>query len=187
MPKRSLTQRSIRFQVQPRPTRTLSLTFSAVAARELTAVAPPVTSSSLSPTSTGSYERYRMTPTSSEPMATPAEMPGAAAVSACAAMAVSYVAVLYAPTALLRLPPPTSLRAFLHCRFACAAVASVASALLRVSATALPPHVAPSSRSPDRVLKSLAHPVPPLLLSRCGALARFVICSQCSAFGRITL
>jgi hypothetical protein len=91
-----------------------------------------------------------------EPMAAPAEMPGAAAVLACAAMAVSYVAVLYAPTALLRLPPPTSLRAFLHRRFACAAVASVASALataalLRVSATALPPQGAPSSRSPDRV------------------------------------
>ncbi|GJM88350.1 hypothetical protein PR202_ga04404 [Eleusine coracana subsp. coracana] len=62
-------------------------------------------------------------------MAAPAEITGAAAVATCAAMAVSYVAVLYAPTVLLRLPPPTSLRAFLHRRFACAAVASVASAL----------------------------------------------------------
>ncbi|TVU18953.1 hypothetical protein EJB05_35076 [Eragrostis curvula] len=59
----------------------------------------------------------------------PAEIPGAAAVAACAAMAVSYVAVLYAPTGLLRMPPPTSLRSYLHRRFACAAVASVASAL----------------------------------------------------------
>jgi prenyl protein peptidase len=75
-------------------------------------------------------------------MAAPADISGTAAVAACAAMAVSYVAVLYAPTALLRFPPPTSLRAFLHRRFACAAVASVASvlstaALLHVSATAL--------------------------------------------------
>ncbi|XP_062231188.1 CAAX prenyl protease 2 [Phragmites australis] len=61
-------------------------------------------------------------------MTTPA-VPGAAAVAACAAMAVSYVAVLYAPTVLLRLPPPASLRVFLHRRFACAAVASAASAL----------------------------------------------------------
>ncbi|KAK3135811.1 hypothetical protein QOZ80_5BG0423680 [Eleusine coracana subsp. coracana] len=70
-----------------------------------------------------------MMPTSPEPMAAPTEITGAAAVATCAAMAVSYVAVLYAPTVLLRLPPPTSLRAFLHRRFACAAVASVASAL----------------------------------------------------------
>ncbi|RCV18117.1 hypothetical protein SETIT_3G274700v2 [Setaria italica] len=61
--------------------------------------------------------------------ASPPAIPGAAAVAACAAMAVSYVAVLYAPTVILRFPPPTSLRAFLHRRFACAAVASTASAL----------------------------------------------------------
>ncbi|RLN30512.1 CAAX prenyl protease 2 [Panicum miliaceum] len=61
--------------------------------------------------------------------ATPPAIPGAAAVAACAAMAVSYVAVLYAPTVILCFPPPTSLRSFLHRRFACAAVASTASAL----------------------------------------------------------
>ncbi|KAG2619850.1 hypothetical protein PVAP13_3NG140300 [Panicum virgatum] len=61
--------------------------------------------------------------------ATPPAIPGAAAVAACTAMAVSYVAVLYAPTVILRFPPPTSLRSFLHRRFACAAVASTASAL----------------------------------------------------------
>ncbi|VAH18376.1 unnamed protein product [Triticum turgidum subsp. durum] len=44
-------------------------------------------------------------------------------------MAVSYVAVLYAPTLLLRLPPATSLRAFFHRRFVCAAVSSAASVL----------------------------------------------------------
>ncbi|GJN14147.1 hypothetical protein PR202_gb00932 [Eleusine coracana subsp. coracana] len=86
-------------------------------------------------------------------MAAPTEITGAAAVATCAAMAVSYVAVLYAPTVLLRLPPPTSLRAFLHRRFACAAVASVASALasaalLRVSATALLPTQSPRALDP---------------------------------------
>ncbi|KAF0925824.1 hypothetical protein E2562_018474 [Oryza meyeriana var. granulata] len=60
-------------------------------------------------------------------------LPGAAAVAACAAMAVSYVAVLYAPTVLLRLPPPTSLRAFLHRRFVCAAFSSAASVLATAS------------------------------------------------------
>ncbi|KAF8748873.1 hypothetical protein HU200_012800 [Digitaria exilis] len=61
--------------------------------------------------------------------ASPPAIPGSTAVAACAAMAFSYVAVLYAPTVILRFPPPTSLRAFLHRRFACAAVASTASAL----------------------------------------------------------
>uniref|UniRef100_A0A0E0PL98 intramembrane prenyl-peptidase Rce1 n=1 Tax=Oryza rufipogon TaxID=4529 RepID=A0A0E0PL98_ORYRU len=62
-------------------------------------------------------------------------IPGAAAaaVAACAAMAVSYVAVLYAPTALLRLPPPTSLHVFLHRRFLCAAFSSSASLLATAS------------------------------------------------------
>ncbi|XP_006654295.2 CAAX prenyl protease 2 [Oryza brachyantha] len=63
----------------------------------------------------------------------PPAIPGAAAVAASAAMAVSYVAVLYAPTVVLRLPPPTSLRAFLHRRFACAAVSSAASVLATAS------------------------------------------------------
>lgn len=58
---------------------------------------------------------------------------GAKAVVACAAMAVSYVAVLYAPTVILRFPPPTSLRSYFHRRFACAAIASAASALATAS------------------------------------------------------
>lgn len=75
-------------------------------------------------------------------LASPPVISGVAAVAACAAMAVFYVAVLYAPTVILRFPPPTSLRTFLHRRFACAAVASAASvlataSLLRVSAPAL--------------------------------------------------
>ncbi|KAJ1287561.1 hypothetical protein BS78_02G019700 [Paspalum vaginatum] len=65
--------------------------------------------------------------------ASPPEISGATAVLACAAMAVSYVAVLYAPTVVLRFPPPTSLRSFLHRRFASAAVASAASTLATAS------------------------------------------------------
>ncbi|KAG0517715.1 hypothetical protein BDA96_09G113400 [Sorghum bicolor] len=72
------------------------------------------------------------TPASLHP-ATPPAISGALAVVACAVMAVSYVAVLYAPTVILRFPPPTSLRTFLHRRFACAAVASAASALATAS------------------------------------------------------
>ncbi|XP_048535638.1 CAAX prenyl protease 2 isoform X2 [Triticum urartu] len=68
------------------------------------------------------------TPAGSHPASPPA-IPGKAAGAACAAMAVSYVAVLYAPTLLLRLPPATSLRAFFHRRFVCAAVSSAASVL----------------------------------------------------------
>ncbi|KAL6631053.1 hypothetical protein ACP70R_028393 [Stipagrostis hirtigluma subsp. patula] len=73
------------------------------------------------------------TPSGPRPASPPPAILGTAAVAACAAMAVSYVAVLYAPTALLRLPPPTSLRSFLHRRFVCAAVASAASALATAS------------------------------------------------------
>lgn len=90
------------------------------------------------------------TPAGSHPASPPA-IPGKAAVAACAAMAVFYVAVLYAPTPLLRLPPATSLRAFFHRRFVCAAVSSAASvlataALLGVSAPFSPssPHLSPS-------------------------------------------
>ncbi|WVZ71953.1 hypothetical protein U9M48_020480 [Paspalum notatum var. saurae] len=71
-------------------------------------------------------------PPDSRPALLP-EISGATAVAACAAMAVSYVAVLYAPTVILRFPPPTSLRSFLHRRFACAAVASAASTLATAS------------------------------------------------------
>ncbi|KAK3017446.1 hypothetical protein RJ639_006234 [Escallonia herrerae] len=46
------------------------------------------------------------------------------AVTACAAMTLLYVAILYAPTAILRLPPPSSFKSFMIRRFACAAVSS---------------------------------------------------------------
>ncbi|KAH7671395.1 Type II CAAX prenyl endopeptidase Rce1-like protein [Dioscorea alata] len=52
---------------------------------------------------------------------------GITAVAACAAMAVFYVAILYSPTLLLRLPPPTSIESFMLRRFACAVVSSLIS------------------------------------------------------------
>ncbi|CAA0837853.1 CAAX prenyl protease 2 [Striga hermonthica] len=57
-------------------------------------------------------------------------LPKSAAVAACAAMAVFYVAVLYFPTLILRLPPPDSFTSFMIRRFACAAVSSVVSLAL---------------------------------------------------------
>lgn len=51
----------------------------------------------------------------------------ATALSACTAMAVFYVAVLYSPTLILRLPPPASLKQFLIRRFVCAFVSSIVS------------------------------------------------------------
>ncbi|XP_050122064.1 CAAX prenyl protease 2-like isoform X2 [Malus sylvestris] len=60
----------------------------------------------------------------------------AVAVVACAAMALFYVAVLYAPTVILRLPPPPSFKNFMIRRFVCAAISSVVS--VTVSALLLP-------------------------------------------------
>ncbi|RRT42579.1 hypothetical protein B296_00057025 [Ensete ventricosum] len=64
-----------------------------------------------------------------DPSAAAARVSGTVAVAACAAMAFFYVAILYAPTLILRLPPPTSLDSFMIRRFACAAVSSAASVL----------------------------------------------------------
>ncbi|XP_077241252.1 farnesylated protein-converting enzyme 2 isoform X2 [Tasmannia lanceolata] len=52
------------------------------------------------------------------------------AVIACTGMAVFYVAILYSPTLVLRLPPPTSLNNFMIRRFICALVSSIASIIL---------------------------------------------------------
>ena len=49
------------------------------------------------------------------------------AVMGCAAMAVFYVAILYAPTLILRLPPPASYKSFMIRRFICAAISSLVS------------------------------------------------------------
>ncbi|XP_062117577.1 CAAX prenyl protease 2 [Humulus lupulus] len=46
---------------------------------------------------------------------------------ACAAMALSYVAILYAPTLVLRLRPPPSVKDFMIRRFICAATSSLVS------------------------------------------------------------
>ncbi|OMO68311.1 CAAX amino terminal protease [Corchorus olitorius] len=51
------------------------------------------------------------------------------AVIACIAMTLFYVAILYAPTLILRLPPPQSFNSFMIRRFICAAVSSVASVI----------------------------------------------------------
>ncbi|KAL8152925.1 hypothetical protein V2J09_010685 [Rumex salicifolius] len=48
-----------------------------------------------------------------------------AAVIACTAMAFLYVAILYAPTVILRLPSPSSLTQFLIRRFVCVCVSSI--------------------------------------------------------------
>ncbi|WOL01602.1 hypothetical protein Cni_G10319 [Canna indica] len=58
-----------------------------------------------------------------------ASVSGSAAVAACAAMAFFYVAILYSPTLILRLPPPASLDSFMIRRFACAVVSSIASVI----------------------------------------------------------
>ncbi|KAL3536127.1 hypothetical protein ACH5RR_004588 [Cinchona calisaya] len=58
------------------------------------------------------------------------------AVMACTAMALFYVGILYAPTLVLRLPPPSSYKSFLIRRFICAAISSVVS--LFASALILP-------------------------------------------------
>ncbi|XP_010244561.1 PREDICTED: CAAX prenyl protease 2 isoform X2 [Nelumbo nucifera] len=52
------------------------------------------------------------------------------AVIACTAMAIFYVAVLYAPTLILRFPPPTSLNNFMIRRFVCAIVSSIVSVIV---------------------------------------------------------
>ncbi|MBA0660673.1 hypothetical protein Goklo_012650, partial [Gossypium klotzschianum] len=51
------------------------------------------------------------------------------AVIACIAMTLFYVAILYAPTLILRLPPPQSYENFMIRRFICAAFCSVASVI----------------------------------------------------------
>ncbi|KAF3441680.1 hypothetical protein FNV43_RR15595 [Rhamnella rubrinervis] len=52
------------------------------------------------------------------------------AVVACAAMAFFYVAILYAPTLILRLPHPSSLKDFMIRRFICAVISSLVSIIL---------------------------------------------------------
>ncbi|KAF7818780.1 CAAX prenyl protease 2 [Senna tora] len=58
------------------------------------------------------------------------------AVIACMAMALLYVAILYAPTLVLRLPPPSSFNNYMVRRFICAIISSILS--LFISALILP-------------------------------------------------
>ncbi|KAL5137187.1 CAAX prenyl protease 2 [Glycine soja] len=58
------------------------------------------------------------------------------ALMACIAMALFYLAILYAPTVLIRLPPPPSFKTYMIRRFICAVVSSILS--LFVSALILP-------------------------------------------------
>ncbi|XP_022767104.1 CAAX prenyl protease 2 [Durio zibethinus] len=51
------------------------------------------------------------------------------AMIACIAMTLFYVAILYAPTLILRLPPPQSFKNFMIRRFICAAISSFASVI----------------------------------------------------------
>lgn len=55
---------------------------------------------------------------------------GAVALTACTAMSVLYVAILYSPTLILRLPAPASLQEFMIRRFICAIVSSIVSVFL---------------------------------------------------------
>lgn len=52
------------------------------------------------------------------------------AVTSCTAMAVFYVAILYSPTLILRLPPPDTFKTYLIRRFICAAVSSLISLIV---------------------------------------------------------
>lgn len=52
------------------------------------------------------------------------------AISVCTAMTLFYVAILYAPTLILRLPPPASFKNFMGRRFLCAAISSIVSLLV---------------------------------------------------------
>lgn len=52
------------------------------------------------------------------------------AIVACTSMTLLYVAILYTPTFLLRLPPPDSFKSFMIRRFICAAVSSIVSLVL---------------------------------------------------------
>ncbi|KAK9058846.1 hypothetical protein SSX86_023690 [Deinandra increscens subsp. villosa] len=57
-------------------------------------------------------------------------VPVPVAITACIAMAIFYVAILYSPTLILRLPPPSSFKSFLIRRFVCAGISTVVSLLL---------------------------------------------------------
>lgn len=54
----------------------------------------------------------------------------AVAIVSCTAMTIFYVAILYSPTLILRLPPPSSFKSFMIRRFVCAGISTVVSLLV---------------------------------------------------------
>ncbi|XP_076912030.1 CAAX prenyl protease 2-like [Bidens hawaiensis] len=56
-----------------------------------------------------------------------AGVPAAVAIVACILMTILYVAILYSPTLILRLPPPSSFKTFMIRRFICAGISTVVS------------------------------------------------------------
>ncbi|XP_071690675.1 CAAX prenyl protease 2 [Rutidosis leptorrhynchoides] len=57
-------------------------------------------------------------------------VPVPVAIAACTAMTFFYVAILYSPTVVLRLPPPSSYKSFMIRRFICAAISTVVSLIV---------------------------------------------------------
>ncbi|KAJ0794014.1 hypothetical protein HanOQP8_Chr01g0035511 [Helianthus annuus] len=54
-------------------------------------------------------------------------VPAPLAIIACIGMTILYVAILYSPTLILRLPPPSSFKTFMIRRFICAGISTVIS------------------------------------------------------------
>ncbi|XP_021993844.1 CAAX prenyl protease 2 [Helianthus annuus] len=54
-------------------------------------------------------------------------VPASLAIVACIGMTILYVAILYSPTLILRLPPPSSFKTFMIRRFICAGISTVVS------------------------------------------------------------
>ncbi|KAM0053540.1 putative Type II CAAX prenyl endopeptidase Rce1 [Helianthus debilis subsp. tardiflorus] len=57
-------------------------------------------------------------------------VPAPLAIVACVGMTILYVAILYSPTLILRLPPPSSFKTFMIRRFICAGISTVVSLLV---------------------------------------------------------
>lgn len=94
---------------------------------------------------------------------------------ACAAMAILYVAILYAPTLLLRLPHPSSLKHFLLRRFICAAISSLlvlllSSLLLAMRSVDVPSLLGVYGLRSDHIWQSVVFPLSLTCLIYAGSL-----------------
>lgn len=83
-----------------------------------------------------------VTPTTTTTMEQDGVVSKPVALISCASMALLYVAILYTPTVVLRLPPPPSFKTYMIRRFLCAIVSSILS--LSLSALILPVCTLPS-------------------------------------------